>query len=304
MNSKRDYFLFLAGFLAPALFLFTIFVAWPSVRALIYSVQKWNGLTEPEWVGLANFRQLFADDLFIRALEHNIILLVGAGSIIIILSLAFAAMLHQRLPGSAVFRITFFFPNVIAAVAIAILWIVLYSTTAFGVFNAVLMGLQDLLGYAGLSFMEGMLPYPFLDSTRLIYSLIPMMVWTATGFYMVLFLAAMENIPPSYYEAARLDGATGIQQFFHVTLPMIREVLVVGVVFLVISSFKFFDAVWVMENQVPAKDSHVLATVLYQKVFSEYNVGYAAAVAVLLFLIVLSATLITLRWSRKEAVEY
>ena len=101
-----------------------------------------------------------------------------------------------------------------------------------------------------------------------------MIVWQATGFYMVLFLAAMEGIPESYYEAAKLDGATGFQQFRHITLPLIREVLTVGVIFLMISSLKFFDAIWVMENQTPTRDSHVLATLLYQKVFTEYNVGY------------------------------
>jgi len=131
-----------------------------------------------------------------------------------------------------------------------------------------------------------------------------MMVWTATGFYMVLFLAAMENIPETFYEAAKLDGASGFAQFRHITLPLIREVLTVGLVFLVIGSLKFFDAIWVMENQRPTKDSHVLATVLYQKVFTEYNVGYGSAVAVLLFILVFVATLLTLKLSRKEALEY
>ncbi len=152
--------------------------------------------------------------------------------------------------------------------------------------------------------MKDELPYAFLDTSRLIYALIPMIVWTAVGFYMVLFLAAMQSIPEELYEAAKLDGATGRQQFFSITLPLIREIFVVGVVFFIISSAKFFDAVWVMENEIPSVDSHVLATVLFQKVFTEYNIGYAAAVAVVLFALVFIATLITLRWSRKEALEY
>lgn len=298
----RRFFIF--AFLAPAFVMFSIFVAWPSVRALIYSLQKWNGLSEPEWVGLENFRRLFADDLFLVSLKHNVILLFGAGSLILILSLTFAALLHHRVKGAGLFRVTFFFPNVIASVAVALLWILLYSTTEFGIFNAVLLRIQAGLGAMGVEFAEGALPFPFADSRYLIWALIPMMVWAATGFYMVLFLAAMENIPPSYYEAAKLDGASGVAQFFHITLPLVREVLVVGAVFLTISCFKFFDAVWVMENQVPTKDSHVMATVLYQKVFSEYNVGYGAAVAVMLFALVFCATLVTLRWSRKEALEY
>jgi len=136
------------------------------------------------------------------------------------------------------------------------------------------------------------------------WSLVPVLVWMMTGFYMVLFLAAMENIPEEFYEAAVLDGASGARQFWHITMPLIREVLVVGVVFLIITMLKLFDIVWVMENQFPQRDSHVMATLVYQKVFTEYNVGYGAAVAVVLFLLVFAATLVTLRFSRKEALEY
>ena len=296
--------LFFASFLAPALLLYTVFVAVPGVRALVYSVQKWDGLGDPVWNGFDNFRALVADDLFISALKHNVMLAVFGGSITLVLALFFASLLHRKIRGAAVFRVAFFFPNIIAAVAVALLWMLLYSTTEFGMVNALLSVAQRGLAAIGVDWMGDALPFAFTDSKYLIYSLIPMMVWTATGFYMVLFVAAMESIPEEYYEAAKLDGATPALQFWHVTLPFIREVLVVGVVFLLISSVKFFDAVWVLESQFPTKDSHVMATVLYQKVFSEYNIGYGAAVAVMLFALVFAATLLTLRMSRREAVEF
>ncbi len=296
--------IFFASFLAPALLLYTVFVAIPGVRALIYSVQKWDGLGDPVWNGLDNFRALVADDLFISALKHNVMLAVFGGSITLVLALFFASLLHRKIRGAAVFRVAFFFPNIIAAVAVALLWMLLYSTTEFGMVNALLGVVQRGFAAVGIDWMGDTLPFAFTDSKYLIYSLIPMMVWTATGFYMVLFVAAMESIPEEYYEAAELDGATPALQFWHVTLPFIREVLVVGVVFLLISSVKFFDAVWVLESQFPTKDSHVMATVLYQKVFSEYNIGYGAAVAVMLFVLVFAATLLTLRMSRREAVEF
>jgi len=193
----------------------------------------------------------------------------------------------------------FFFPNTIAAVAVALLWILLYSATNFGLINAALAGLQ---GWGVPVPVD--LPFPFLASQHLLIALVPMLVWALTGFYMVLFFAAMQNIPEEYYEAATLDGATGTQQFFHITLPLIREVLAVGVIFLLISSLKLFDPLWVMENQRPTKDSHVLATVLYQKAFTEYNIGYGAAVAVLLFLLVFACTWLSMRISRQDRVEY
>lgn len=287
--------------LMPALLFYGILFAIPGVRALLLSLQKWDGLGEAEWAGLANFEAVLRDDLFLAALSHNAILCFGAGSITIGLGLAFAALMHRRIRGAALFRVAFFFPNVIATVAVAVLWVLLYSTTEFGLVNAALEALANALGLESL--LEA-LPFPFTDSRYLIWSLIPMMVWTAVGFYMVLFLAAMQGIPESYYEAARLDGAGPVQQFVHVTLPMIREVLLVGVVFFLISSAKLFDSVWVMENQYPTRDSHVMATLLYQKIFTEYDVGYGAAVAVLLFAIVLVGTLGVFRLSRREAVEY
>jgi ABC-type sugar transport system permease subunit len=305
MKKGRDQQIFIVTFLAPALILFTIFVAIPSVRALAYSLRRWDGLSTPKWVGLRNFIDLFRDsDLFLVALRHNVFLMVVGGSLTLALAVFFAAILHRRVRGAAIFRVAFFFPNVIASVAIALLWVLLYSTTSFGVINSLLLHLQRVTASLGMTWPSIDLPFPFVDSKYVIYSIIPMMVWSATGFYMVLFLAAMENIPETFYEAATIDGASEFAQFRYITFPLIREVFTVGVVFLVIGSLKFFDAIWVMENQWPCKESHVLATVLYQKVFTEYNVGYGSAVAVLLFILVFLATLVTLRLSRKEALEY
>ncbi|MBI4557558.1 MAG: sugar ABC transporter permease [Candidatus Hydrogenedentes bacterium] len=312
MKRNRERSLFIVSFLAPAFILFTAFVAVPCVRALLYSLEKWDGFSEPKWVGYENFVLLFNEsDIFLIALRHNLILIVAGATCITALSLFFAALLHRRVHGAGLFRVTFFFPNVISSVAISLLWVLLYSTTDFGVINGFLKwlagGASQLrlpLQWLGRGDVTVDLPYPFVDSKHLIYAVIPMMVWAATGFYLVLFLAAMENIPETFYEAAVLDGASGVAQFFYITLPLIREVLTVGLVFLLIGCLKFFDPIWIMENQFPSKDSHVLATLLYQKVFSEYNVGYGSAVAVLLFVLVFLSTLITLRLSRREALEY
>jgi ABC-type sugar transport system permease subunit len=296
---------FIVVFLAPSFILFTLLVAIPSVRALLYSLQKWNGLTDPEWIGLGHFQHLFSSrGMFLDSLGHNLFLTLVGGSLTILLALFFAAVLHRRVRGSAIFRVAFFFPNVIAAVAVALLWLLLYSATDFGVINGILGWMQTQAQAAGLPWPDLDLPFPFLASQHLIAAIVPMMVWMWTGFYMVLFLAGMEGIPETYYEVARLEGASAWAQFRHITLPLVREIVAVGVVFLVISAMKFFDPIWVLENQRPTKDSHVMTTLLYQKVFTEYNVGYGAAIAVLLFILVFLATLVSLRLSRAERIEY
>lgn len=285
---------FAAVFLAPVLVLYTGLVAVPSVIALTYSFRKWDGFSQPQWAGLDNFRILFQPgSLFLQALAHNFFLMTVSGTIITVLALVFAALMHRKVRGAGLFRATFFFPNVLASVAVALIWVLMYSVTEFGLVNGVL---------TSLGILEK--PFAFASSHYLLWSVIPVLVWMATGFYMVLYLAAMQNIPETYYEVARLEGASGVVQFWHVTLPLIREVLVVGVVFLIISSLKTFDLIWVMENQWPAPESHVMTTLLYQKVFGEYTIGYGAAVAVVLFLLVFAATLVTLRFSRREAVEF
>ena len=304
MTRRTEKRVFVVAMLAPALVLFTVFVAWPTVRALGFSLLKWDGLTQAHYVGLANFRALLKgmtneDSFFAAALWHNLFLTLTAGTGTIGLALLFASLIHRRVRGAALFRISFFFPNVLSSVAIALLWILLYSPTTFGVINNALIALKAHTGFPPID-----LPFPFTESRFLLYSIVPMLVWTATGFYMVLFLAAMEGIPESLYEAATLDGASPGAQFWFITLPLIREVLTVGLVFLVVGSLKLFDVIWVMENQQPRKESHVLGTLLYQKVFSEYDVGYGSAVAVVLFALVFLATLVTLRLSRKEALEY
>lgn len=301
MKHSRHKRIFMILFLSPALILFSLLVAIPGVRALVYSLQKWDGLTEPEWIGLENFvRMAKESDVVLVALWHNVIIMIFAGSITLGLALLYASLLHRRIRGANLFRIAFFFPNVLALVAISILWILLYSPTEFGFINSILLPFESAFQKMGIE-----LPIPFLDSVHLIISIIPMMIWTWTGFYMVLFLAAMEGIPEEYYEAAKLDGASGFQQFRYITFPMIREVFSVGIVFLVITTLKFFDPIWVMENQRPNRDSHVLASLMYEKVFTEYNVGYGSAIAVLLFVLVFVATLISLRLSRAgQTLEY
>jgi len=305
MNTRNAERRFIAVFLAPALLLFSAFVALPAANVLMYSFQRWDGLTTPQWAGLDNFARLFsASGLFTAALWHNLVLLFGAGTLTMALALFFAAALHRRARGAAIYRIAFFFPNVIASVAVALLWILLYSTTSFGMINGILGWFQTTMHAAGIPWPNIDLPYAFFDAKNLIISMIPLIVWTSTGFYMILFLAAMQGIPEEYYEAAELDGATPVAQFFNITLPMIRDVITVGLMFLVISILKFFDPIWVVENQRPAADAHVLSTLLYQKSFSEYRVGEGAAVAVLQFLFVFAAALISLRLARRDRLEY
>lgn len=293
MTKQRQQRLFILTFLGPPLALYALFVLLPAVNAFRYSLMRWDGLGAPEWVGLGNFRKLLSGSSdFLSAIGHNLFLTFVPGVLILVLALFFAYMVHQRVWGARLFRVAFFFPNVISSVAIALLWVLIYSTTDVGLLNNLLKALGQKEAIA------------FTESSRLLWAIVPMSVWTATGFFMVLFLAAMENIPETYYEAAKLDGATSGKQFWHITLPLMWDVLTIGIIFLVVGGLKFFDAIWVMENGRPSPATHTMSTLMYSKVFEQYDVGHGTAIAVLLFLLVLAATLVSLRLLRRERIEY
>ncbi|MEO0249799.1 MAG: sugar ABC transporter permease [candidate division WOR-3 bacterium] len=289
---RREQRLLILTFLAPSLGLYLLFVLLPALNAFRYSLTRWDGLTKPVWIGLENFRNsLTPGSDFLMALRHNLFLTFVPGAIILTLALLFAYLIHQRIRGAKLFRIAFFFPNIISSVAIALLWILIYSTSEVGLLN-------------NLRKMLGLQPFPFTQSTHLLWALVPMIVWSATGFYMVLFLAAMENIPETYYEAARLDGASQGRLFSSITLPLMWDVFTTGLIFMLIVGLKIFDSVWVMENGRPTPNTHTMSTLMYFKVFEQYNIGYGAAIAVLLFLLVLMATMISFRLLRRERLEY
>ncbi|MGC8669218.1 MAG: carbohydrate ABC transporter permease [Chthonomonadales bacterium] len=285
---------FILALLAPAVLMYCAFVVIPALNAFRYSLTNWDGLSEARWVGLKNYATIArrgAD--FATALGHNIYLTVLPGAIILALALFFAYSLHRGVAGGRIFRVAFFFPNVIAFVAIALLWVLIYSTTEVGLINHFLR-----------LFFHYKTPIPFTQSSRLLTALPPVIVWSATGFYMVLFLAGMENIPETYYEAARMDGAGDARMFFTITVPLLWDVLATGIVYLIIGGLKIFDVIWVMENGRPGKATHTLATLMYSKVFEEYEIGYGTAIAVLLFCLVLLVSLVSLRLLRRERLEY
>lgn len=279
--------------LLPALLLYGAFVAVPALTAFGYSLTRWDGLGRPIWIGLDNFREILGKaDEFRVAFQHNLFLTVVPGTIILSLALYFAYVLHQRTRGAQLYRATFFFPNIISSVAVSLLWTLIYSTGEAGLLNGLLkawFGLKE--------------PIPFMESSRLLWAVVPMIVWSATGFYIVLFLAAMEEIPKDIYEAAQLDGVTSTRAFFHITLPLMWDILTTGIIFLVIGGLKTFDCIWIMENGRPSADTHTLATLMYSKVFEEYDIGYGTAIAVCLFLLVMAATLISLRLLRRPETQ-
>lgn len=282
------------AFLSPAILLYAVFFVFPTVQAFYIALFRWRGLSlNKQFVGIENFRQLFTDDIFRMCLGHNLAFLVVSFVTVLPLALFFGVMLGRRTRASGTYRAIYLFPNIISVVAVAVLWSFVYHPT-FGVLNAALktVGLGRLAaGWLG----EPHTALPAIIATS---------IWYSLGFYIVLFLAGIQSIPRSFYEAASIDGATGWQSFRHITIPLLWEILKLAAIYLVINTLNIFGLVWVMTEGGPSNDTDTLLTYLYRKAFVESNFGYATALGVVVFVLIFAISLAFLRLMKREIVEY
>ncbi len=297
-----------AGFVGPAFALYAAFVLLPGLAAFAWAFTRWDGFGEMTWAGLFNFRWLLLEsDVFWSALGNNLFLMLVPPLVVVPVALGLAAYVHRGGAGAGALRVVLLFPNLLGGIAAALIWLAAYEPTS-GLVNASLVALGDLAGAAGApaflaDWLRSFSGHAWLAQSNLYWSLVPIYLWMACGFNLVLYLAAMQAVPAELYEAAELDGASKARQFFLVTLPLIREVLVISAVFLVIGGLNAFELVWLLTAQDPSAGAHTLGTFMVGTLFTEFQAGRAAAIAVLLFALVMVATLAVLRATRKETVE-
>jgi ABC-type sugar transport system permease subunit/ABC-type glycerol-3-phosphate transport system substrate-binding protein len=289
-----------AAFVGPALALYAALVVGPGLTALSWAFTRWNGVSPRTWVGLFNFKfLLFGNDVFWLALRHNLFLMVVPALLVVPLALGCAALIHRGVWGGRVFRVVFLFPNLLGGIAATLIWMSAYEPHG-GLVNAGISAAGRTLHSAWLAGFDG---FPWLAPEYLYTALIPIYVWMACGFNLILYLAAMEGIDPQLYEAAALDGASAWRQFFLITLPSIREVLVISAVFLVISGLNAFEMIWLLTSQFPSSSTHTLGTLLVTAMFQDMDIGRATALAVILFVLVATGSAVVLRLLRPAEAE-
>ncbi|MEV0196961.1 sugar ABC transporter permease [Nonomuraea sp. NPDC050691] len=295
---------FVAGFLAVPMILYTVFVISPYAQAFQISLTDWKGISSRlDYVGLDNFGRLLGDEVFWRALRNHGILLLVLPIVTIVIALFFAFLLNlgggARGPGmagvrgSAFYRVVFFFPQVLAVAVVGVLFKAVYRPDESGVINGALVRL-------------GMEPVGWLIEPDLaLWSIIAVMVWQAVGFYVVLFSAGMAAIPKDYFEAAALDGAGRFRLFFSITLPLLRDTVQVGWVYLGIAAFDGFALIQVLAGDKGEPDgaTTVLPIEIWKNAFSYSKVGYASAMGVALFFLTVTFAVLTLRTTRRERID-
>jgi len=286
------------GFVGPALVLFGFVVLLPGLQAFVWAFTRWDGMGGTRTaVGLFNFKWLLLEsDTFWYALRNNLYIMVVPTLVVVPLSLLLATLIHRGVWGANFFRAVFLFPNLLGGIAATLLWMNAYDPHG-GLVNASLVKIGGLLHNNWLSSFAA---YPWLSQDNLYRALIPIYIWMACGFNLVLYLAAMQGIDPELYEAAEIDGAPAWRQFFTITLPLIWDVLAISAVFIVVAGLNTFEMIWLLTSQDPISQSHVLSTLMVSTMFKEFEVGRATAIAVIMFVLVLTGSAVVLRVMRQR----
>lgn len=271
-------------FISPWILGFLVFTAGPLVLSAYYSFTNYNIASSPIWAGLSNYVNLFKDPLFWQSLKVTGIYTGVSVPLNLLLSLGVALLVNMKIPGQRIFRTAIYLPTLVSGVVMSLLWLWLLNPQ-FGIINYLLYAVFHIQGPQWVYSQRWVLP-----------ALIIMNVW-GIGYNMVLYLAALQGVPTSLYEASQLDGAGRWKQFLHVTLPLISPTTLFLLITGIIATSQVFTQASVMTQGGPDYGSYFYVYYLYQQAFGSFNIGYASAMAWILLLIVFALTWLLMRTS-------
>lgn len=283
----------IALFVLPGFILFVCMLLIPIVFTFYISTFRTDLMSPGVFVGLKNYTNLFRDTTFQRAIKNNLLMVGGSLLAHMPLALLFATLLFRKMRGSHFFQTVFFLPCVICGVAVGLLWRFVYNSE-FGLLNS-------FLGAIGLASKQQAWLY---NPDIALFCIIVVVMWQYVGYHMVIQLAAMKNIPESLYESAMIDGATAWEQFWFITLPLIKNVLRIDAVLIITGSLKYYDLVAVMTGGGPNHATELLSTYMFYQGFRTLKYGYSAAIGVILLLLCVGALVLSNTVFKTEIIEY
>lgn len=275
------------SFIIPNFIGYFLFIFIPVCFSFILSVMDWDGSARNKmvFVGLDNFKRLFSDSSFIVAIKNTFQYAVFTVPLTVTAALLIAVLLNSKIKGIVIYRTAFFFPYIASLVAVGAVWNMLFQPE-FGPINEILKAIGIMNPPRWLASVKWAMPAVIIVSS-----------WKYMGYYMIVYLAALQGISADLYEAASIDGATGIKKFKYITVPMLKPTTFFVIIMLTIQCFKVFDLVYVMPG--PGQSTKVLVNHIYNAAFVDFKFGYASASALVLFAIVLVVTVIQFRAEKK-----
>jgi raffinose/stachyose/melibiose transport system permease protein len=283
----------IAALVLPALAVYVLFVLYPMVRAVWYSMYDWNGLGAMDnFVLWENFDRILSDTAFRMAVRHNFTLIILSLAIQLPIALAVALLIRDNIRGRAAFRTIFFLPYVLSEVITGVVWVFIYRPQN-GLMNNFLGAIFP--GYESKALLA--------DPNTVLYAIFAVITWKFFGFHMILYLAGLQNIPGELEDAARVDGASQMRVLRDITLPLLGPTVRVSVFFSVLGSLQFFDLIWIMTKGGPVNASNTMATYMYTHGFTRFQLGYGAAVSLVIFAICFVFSILYQRFVMRRDLE-
>lgn len=289
MGNKKS----IAVFVLPAFIIYAVFALVPIAYNVYVSFLQTDLMSPSKFVGFKNYINLFRDKTFTGALKNNILMVIGSLIAHLPLALLFGNILFQKIKGSHFFQTVFFLPSVICGVAVGLTWTFVYNSQ-FGLVNKFL----EIIGMGGLQKTW------LADKDLALFCIIVVVMWQFVGYHMVIQIAAMKNIPTSYYEAAEIDGASKWVQFKSITFPLIKPILKVDAVLIITGSLKYYDLVAVMTGGGPNHATELMSTYMFYQGFRTLKYGYSAAIGVILLILCMCSVGLSNLVFRTETIEF
>lgn len=293
MKQKRGIDKVTIAFIAPAFIFFTLFIIIPTISSVYYSFTSWDGISpNVKFIGLANYKEIFTSARFGNALKNTVILTVFISVCENVMALALALIVDNVRWGKNVFRSAFYLPVLVSGIVSGFIWKIMYNYN-FGTFNTILknIGLEDAR-------------QDWLGNTSLTLIMIGLvLIWKGAGYYMIIYLASLQSVSTDLIEAAQIDGATAIQRFRHITIPMISGAFTINFTLSLINGLKVFDQINVMTDGGPGFTSETLVYLLYKVGFNEGRQGFGTAVGIMLLFIIIVLNTLQQKFLRSREVQ-
>lgn len=281
-------------FLLPAAVVLGVFLVWPLLLAFALSFTQYNALTPPEWLGLANYQRLVGDALFWKSLAVSFLYLLGVVPALIVLPLFLAVLVNRSLPGISFFRAAYYLPVVVSMVVAGLMWKWIFAEN----------GVLNYLAQLALPWLMSE-PVAWLSRPETaLAAVMAVTVWKGLGYYMMIYLAGLQTIPQELYESAAVEGATAWQQTMRITVPLMMPSIAFVAIVSSISALKVFTEIYVMTKGGPLASTTTTVYYLYEQAFENLNMGYANAVGMVLFVIILVFSILNLRFFEKGAAPH
>ncbi len=289
MKKRKSFDLGAYAFLLPALIIYLSVIVAPVFYSLYISLFKWNGIGDKEFIALKNYINLFTDDpVFLIAIKNNMLWIVLTIAVTMTVALTFAVILNKQFKGRTFFRGFFYFPCVVATIAVAIIWRWIYNPNV-GFINEFFKAL-------GIDYKQSWISDPKVS----LFAIFIAALWQAVGQPMILFLAGLQTVPVEVLEAATIDGANAPRKFFHVTIPLLKETFIIVIATLVVAAMKVFDIVQGLTGGGPNNSTQMLSTYMYSQTFQYNNVGIGTTIASIMVLIMLVVIVPYISFTAKE----